>query len=338
MMMNFRTPSKLDHLKNCLAAIPQACYPMHSRVHSLRSFSFPSVQCYVKRDDELGFGISGSKIRKYRSLIPFLSTNKIQEVIIIGSAYSNHVLSLIQLLIENGFLPTLFLRGDPNRPLKGNSLLISLFISPSSIHWFSKSEWKNVELEADAYARKKQHATFVLPEGGFCSEALPGALTIVLDLLANEQEKKCTFDHIFIEAGTGFTASALMLGLHWIEHPACVHVILLAEDEQAFLASLKLCHEMFIQLMGCPFSFPENFVLHYPQKVKGFGKINSLLFKSIAHLARQEGFLTDPIYSAKLFITSKELLRQENIKGNVLIHHSGGSLTLMGFQDELQHL
>jgi hypothetical protein len=29
------------------------------------------------------------------------------------------------------------------------------------------------------------------------------------------------------------------------------------------------------------------------------------------------------------------LLTQERIEGNVLIHHSGGALTLMGFQEQL---
>ena len=139
-------------------------------------------------------------------MIPFLLANGFHEVVLIGSAYSNHVLSLIQLLIENGLQPTLFLRGDPNRPFQGNALLTSLFISPAHIHWFAKEEWKDVESQAHAYAKQQKPTPFVLPEGGFCFEALPGTLTLPLDILENEEEKKLTFDHIFIEAGTGLTA------------------------------------------------------------------------------------------------------------------------------------
>lgn len=326
---------KLKYLKSCLKAIPQANYPTHSRIHSLRSFIFPSIQCYVKRDDELGFGVSGSKIRKYRSLIPFLLANRIQEVVIIGSAYSNHVLSFVQLLIENGVKPTLFLRGDPNRPLQGNALLTSLFISPSRIHWLSLSDWKNVESLASSYASQQSHPIFVLPEGAFCSAALPGALTLVLDLLKNEIEHNIQFDHLFIEAGTGFAASALLLGLSWIEHPAHIHVILLAEEEEAFLTRLNLCQEMFAQFIQTSAPLPHNFTLHSPLLTRGFGQINAALFETILSLARNEGFLTDPIYSAKLFIESKRLIIQEKLQGNGLILHSGGSLTLMGFQHQL---
>lgn len=327
---------KLHHLKNRLLTIPKADYPIHSRIHPLRSLTFPSTQCYVKRDDELGFGISGSKIRKYRSLIPFLLSHHIQEVIIIGSAYSNHVLSFIQLLIENGLKFTLFLRGDPDRPLQGNALLTSLFILPSSVHWISQSDWKNVELLAQSYASKQSHSTFVLLEGAFCSAALPGALTLVLDLLENEHQHHIQFDHLFIEAGTGFTASALLLGLNWIEHPVHLHILLLADTKDAFLKRLSLCQEMFTQfIQTSPLSLIHNFTLHDPILTKGFGQVNSSIFETILYLARNEGFLTDPIYSAKLFIESQRVITQKKLKGHVLILHTGGSLTLMGFQPQI---
>ncbi len=329
---------RLQQLQDCLSAIPQVSYPMHSRVHSLQSFLFPFTSCYVKRDDELGFGISGSKIRKYRTLIPYFIQKGIQEVILIGSAYSNHILSLQQLLVENGLRSTLFLRGDSTSSLQGNSLLTSLFIPPSSIHWLSKKEWHSVESQAYFYAKQQPHTTFVLPEGGVSVEALPGALTLPLDVQDNEKEKGVHFDHILIEAGTGFTASALILGLNWLERPTTVHVVLLAEDSVAFLSQLKRCHAMFLELMqdSCP--FPQNFALHMPQLTGNFGKTKRFLFEAIAQLARDEGFLTDPIYTAKLFIESRCLLTQGKMQGNVLIHHSGGALTLMGFQDRLQKL
>lgn len=330
--------SDLDHFKSCLAAIPQADYPMHSRIHPLRSFHFPSIKCYVKRDDELGFGISGSKIRKYRTLIPFLVLKSIQEVAVIGSAYSNHVFSFIQLLIENGLKPTLFLRGDPHSPLQGNALLTTLFIPSECIHWLSKENWKNVESLANEYAKQKSHATFVLPEGGFCPQALPGALTLVLDIMKNEVENGIIFDHIFIDAGTGFTASSLILALSWLKHRACIHVILLADDQETFLTRLKNCQKMFHQFIQSSPPFPQNFILHVPKITPPFGKTSIFLFEKISEIAQREGFLTDPIYTSKLFIESEHLLNQGDMKGQVCILHTGGAFTLMGFQHKLQKL
>lgn len=328
--------TRLQDLRNRLTNIPQESLPMHSRIHPLQSFVFPDCKCYVKRDDELGFGISGSKVRKYRTLIPFFCKQGFREIVVIGSAFSNHVLSLIQLLIENEIQPTLFLRGDPDRLFQGNLLLSSLFVSASSIHWFSKADWHTVQSQAHAYAQKQQHPTFVLPEGGSIPAALPGALTLPLDVQDNEREHGLHFDHIFIEAGTGFMASALILGLAWLERATTVHTVLLAEDRAKFLSQLGSCHETFMQIMQTPCPFPQNFVVHDPHLTGSFGQIKPDLFEAITYIAQKEGFLTDPIYSVKLFLESRHLLNCGEICGNILILHSGGALTLMGFQEQIK--
>lgn len=316
-------------------SITQADYPSHSRIHPLKSFALPSVNCFVKREDELGFGISGSKIRKYRSLIPWLMQKGIEEVVLIGSAASNNVLGLNQLLIENKLKPTLFLRGDPSYSLKGNCLLSTLFAPAASIHWFSKNDWHAVESKADEYALKQPHPTFVLPEGAAVAASLPGALSLALDIAENEKKNGIAFDHIFIEAGTGFMACALLLGLSWLKRPSLVHVLLLAEDELAFHKRLKHCHEMFLDLMEDPAPIPQHFALHLPQFTGSFGKTSPMIFQFIKQLAQEEGFMTDPVYSGKLFFEAKRLLSTGEIKGNILIIHSGGALSLMGFQDQL---
>ncbi len=66
---------KLEFLKQQLE--PLADYQLQSRTHLLKNFK----NIYIKRDDELSFGISGSKIRKYASLIPNLLRHSIDEAI-----------------------------------------------------------------------------------------------------------------------------------------------------------------------------------------------------------------------------------------------------------------
>ncbi len=321
--------------KKKILKVPHEKYAVHSRIHPLKSISCPHLKPYIKREDELGFGISGSKIRKYRTLIPFLRSQNIEEVVLIGSSHSNHILSFSQLLIENEIVPTLFLRGDSQRTLEGNALLISLLVPPSSIHWVTKHHWHQVEKKAEDYAKGQSRKVYVLPEGGFSSAALPGLLTLPLDVIQNEKEGGLHFDHFFIEAGTGFTASSLILGLHALKHQGHCHVLLLAEDEEAFLSRLQMIHEMFCQLMGETFCFPKNFTLYRPLLTKGFGKISPDLFDTIIAIARTEGFFTDPIYLAKLVIESKRIIEEKRLKGNALLFHCGGALTLTGFQKQL---
>ncbi len=286
---------------------------LQSRVHSLRTF--PS-DCYVKREDELGFGITGPKLRKYSSLIPFFLQEKMNEVVVVGSAYSNHVMGISQLLIENGIRPILYLLGNKDYPVEGNLLFTKLLTD--SIRWVSREEWPHV-LEI----AKAEQEGFVLPEGGFLPQALPGAMTLATDIARNEEELGFSFDHIFIDAGTGLSAIGLLLG----GVNALVHVLLLADGEKQFLDKLHTFSE----------NPSQRFVLHRPKNARSFGSVNRAVFDEIQFLAKNEGFFTDPIYSAKLFLETRLLLSQNMIQGTKLIIHSGGAHSLHNASARFKH-
>lgn len=329
--------SKEVYLKQKIISITS--YIPHSRVHVLKTFNGSPSTSKVKRDDELGFGISGSKWRKYISLIPHLLNEHYQEALVIGSSYSNHVLGISQLLIENRIKPTLFLLGDPSRKRQGNLLLTSLLVPESQIQWLSHKEWLQVEALAANYIQENPLRTALIPEGACMQAALPGALTLALDILENEEKAKEEFQHIFIDAGSGLTAIATILAFTWLNKKTLLHVLLLADNEEQFLAKLKLFQkvfEQFIQVQLDWMNLLAQFRLHKPTIARSFGSVNTAILTHIQFLAREEGFFTDPIYSANLFLEAKKIIDTQALAGNVLVIHSGGALTLMGFQKELE--
>ncbi len=323
-------------MQDCIGTL--APYPLHSRIHPLKTFGDSQTPCFVKREDELGFGISGFKIRKYSSLIPHLLANKITEAILIGGAYSNNIVGLTQLLIENSIQPMLFLHGDTETKKIGNFLLSSLMVSNDSIHWINRNEWPNVQEIAELYAKKQSKQTMIIQEGASVAESLPGALTLALDILNNETQLGTTFDHIFIDSGTGMMAGATVLAFAWLKKTTNIHVVLMAEDETEFLETLSNLKTQFESLIGAQLKLPyikEKLKLYRPNTGRSFGSANKTIFEEIRRIIRTEGFLTDPIYSVKLFLESRRIIAGENIKGNCLLIHSGGGLTLMGFQEQL---
>lgn len=325
-----------NELKKCLSTISiDRPYQVHSRVHPLHSFTFPFSSCFVKRDDELGFGITGSKLRKYNSLLPALLKDEIEEVVVIGSAQSNNVLGISQLLIENRIQPTLFLKQPSHTEMKGNLLLTNLLVSDKDIHWIPGSKWNSAEQLAENYKQNNSKKIFILKEGASVTESLPGALTLPVDILKNEQQLNLQFDHIFVESGTGLMAIALILGYAWMQKTTTIHVLLLAGDDFYFLNQLTFFHRAFEKLVSSSIPIPNNFVLHQPKQCKSFGSTNSSIFKEIRFVARMEGFFIDPIYTAKLFIETRRILCEDPLTGNILINHSGGGLSLFGFHDRL---
>ncbi|MDF2550027.1 MAG: putative 1-aminocyclopropane-carboxylate deaminase [Chlamydiales bacterium] len=330
----------MSPLHQFLNRIGQPChYNLSSRSHPLNTFLGEGWQGFVKRDDELGFGISGSKLRKYASLIPWLKQEKIERAILIGSAFSNHILSLSQLLIEEQISSSLILLESQQKALTGNHLLIRLFHEGEDIHYLSRDRWQSKGQYAEELANAfqlKGEKVFIVPEGGACQEAILGSATLAEDILQNERQQGLSFDHIFVEAGTGFMASTLIATLPSEKQ---IHVLCLGDKEQAFLERLeKTQTDLQGLLPSVSPPFQRNFHLYRPQTGKSFGSIPSSIWSKIRQFARQEGFLLDPIYSAKLFFEGQRLIEEKKLKGNILFIHSGGTLNLFGFQPNLQSL
>lgn len=295
-----------------------------SRVHRLNHFPNDKVQCYVKRDDELGCGISGSKLRKYASLFPFLLEQGIKHLIIIAGPQSNNLLAALQLAREFKFKVTAFLLKPWQLTMKGNYKLSRLFLDEEEIVWVSRNEWATVKELAHDYLVELYEPGFVLEEGASVLQSMDGALTLAKDIILNERSLDLNFQHIFIDSGTGFSAAALIKGMSLFNHSACIHVLLLADNENKFRNKLS----QWIQ------DIPHNFLCHYPTTAKAFGSVNQTIKTEIKRLAREEGILADPIYAAKLFYESRQYIQSHHLTGSVLIIHSGGTLTMPGFQYE----
>ena len=304
---------------------------LHSRIHPLKSIQAPDTKVFIKREDEIGSSISGSKNRKYQSLLPAILKSGKNKAVVIGGPYSNNVLGCAQLLIENDITPLLLLRGPEPSKYEGNFLLTSLFIPDSQMHWIPKEEWKNLDTILGSYPD-----CFVIEEGACQKESLPGALTLPLDIIENEQEVHITFDHVFIEAGTGFTAIGLILGFLFLQKTPPIHILLLADTKEEFLKKLSYFYEVLKKLLPLPSLSTENLFFYIPTNAKSFGSTNQTIFEHIIKVSRTEGFLTDPIYSNKLLYESEKIIKENELRGNILLIHSGGTLTLMGFQRELE--
>ncbi|MES2345454.1 MAG: pyridoxal-phosphate dependent enzyme [Chlamydiota bacterium] len=306
---------------------------MNSRVHRLNTFDFPGVTAYVKREDELSFGISGSKLRKYSSLLPYLLKQNVEEVVLAGGVYSNHILAMAQLLREKGIKITLFLGGRcPHKPM-GNFIFISLIISKEDIHFVPAGE---EDAAAKAYTevlQKENKRAFHIPLGARMKESIPGALSLVYDLEKNEKELGITFDHIFIDSGTGTTAVTTILGFAMLEKKTHFHVIQMASTPERFENLITLFRDEFPTIHA-----PLCYSLYKPLTARSFGSTNASVWKSIAHMARYEGIFVDPVYNAKLFAEGRKILRKGEIQGNILFIHSGGGFALAGFMEELGNI
>lgn len=299
----------------------QSPWNLSSRIHPLHSFPDTVTTCYVKRDDELGSGISGTKLRKYSSLVPFLIAQQYSRLIIIAGPQSNNLLAALQIARELQLQVTVCLLKPKHTTVHGNFKLSRLFLTEQEIVWIDRSDWTKVDTIAQKLSNSYPDKTFILAEGASVLPAWSGAMSLGDDIIRNEKEMTILFDHVFIDAGTGFSAAALINRMHQLCHRVTIHVLLLADKKETFQAKL---------LNWVGFN-PANYLSFYPTTAKSFGAINHRVKTEIKLMAFQEGILADPIYAAKLFYASRHRIVEENLTGNILIIHSGGTLTMPGF-------
>lgn len=312
-----------------------------TRVHPIARSQYANL--WIKREDELSSGISGGKLRKYASLIPYLKRQQIDTVGMIGGPNSNNLVGLAQLLRENGISPLAFLREAADPQLRGNALLLALLLAPHETETISRRSWDNVEGLARQRLQnleKQGSRAHLLLEGCYGFPALLGTLTLPEDILRNERDCQQTFPRIYIDCGTGLSAIGLILGLERLlgsdSSNREVVVTLIAETESGFLeklAEMRACLEK-----AYPVTHDSRVNIRFLQPILSpkFGSISKALFDECRTIARETGLIMDPTYSVKHFAAAAaDHNKDGQSAAPSLFVFNGSALGICGFQDKL---
>ncbi len=309
-------------------------FALHSRVCKSLRLSNKNTSVFIKRDDELSAMISGSKYRKYATLIPFLLKNEIDSCFMIGSSFSNNLVGLAQMLLENNIDPYALILKSQNELIEGNHLFIKMLLPSSSIYEISRDMWpKRMEIAKKLSSHLSN--CLILDEGCKHSHAMLGSMTLGFDILENQRKLGLSFDQIFLDCGTGGSAIGFLLSLNFIGINPKVHIVSMTMEKEAFhheyLSQLKFIEK----LLDKPLQHYE-YTFSKPTKYKSFGATSPDLFRSLINIVRSDGIFFDPIYSLKLYLEAEKILKTKQSVKNALVVHSGGCLSLAGFQEKLR--
>lgn len=306
-----------------------------TRVHPIDFASARGSKVYLKREDETGFAITGGKQRKYASILPWLRDEEIEQVGLIGSANSNHLVSAAQLLLAAGIqaIPI----SKQNWTKGSNQDLLALLVDKTEWLEIEGAAWQDVEHFAASWAKRQTlsgRKTIFLPEGAFVPAALPGAMTLAGAILKDQAQLETNFQHIFIDAGTCLSAIGLAFGLAEAEYKGKMYVVSMAEDAHGFWMRWNRAIDWLpAREQAQANAFKNQIVLHRPVSGPRFGSKNQTVMDAIQRYARNFGLLTDPIYSAKLLMTAEAIIPLLPENEHVLIVHGGGAQSLLGFID-----
>jgi 1-aminocyclopropane-1-carboxylate deaminase/D-cysteine desulfhydrase-like pyridoxal-dependent ACC family enzyme len=324
-----------NQLQNSALRGGRSGFWLSSRVHTLRGWG---TRVWIKRDDELG--LYGSKYRKIQGLAAAIHDQKVEALVAWGGGRSQFLLGLLSMGRELDLTMHLLVKeGSPRHP-HGPDLLWPLLKGAATLETVSRSAWPQVENMArqtvDALTAQGKKV-FLVREGGAQIEALWGSLTLPLDIVQQEKELGLRFTKIWVDAGTGLTAQALILGLGLLQSQIHCEILLCAGSEAEFQKDLEqrraeLSHDL-QRTIPCA-----SFRCHRPLSARSFGATNKAVFQEIQRTAQESGVLLDPIYSAKLMMAVRASQPTWSAEEKVLILHAGGTSSLFGFPNELEAL
>ncbi|MFQ5753734.1 MAG: D-cysteine desulfhydrase family protein [bacterium] len=316
--MSFEYPDSIQ-----LAKVP----PPIEKLERLSKY-FEGAQVYIKRDDFTGIATSGNKIRKLEFLLAEAKEQNCDYVITCGGYQSNHARSTAIAAAKLGLKCHLVLRNSMGAALEGN-LFLSRLVG-ADIQYVTLEEYVRIDEEMNKIANEldsKGHRTYIIPEGGSNELGALGYLKGAEEIARQLKAMKLKIHHLVFAVGSGGTYAGLLLGKYLYNLPFQIHGINVCDDESYFINRifeiLKNARRRFkldLNLSKKDIHIIDGYV------GKGYGLSSQEEIDLIKTVAKAEGIILDPVYTAKAMLGLVDQIRKGTFKPeeNILFIHTGG--------------
>ncbi len=324
-----------DIFKKSLGFFPTPLVELKSLTSELKG---PKI--YIKRDDQSGLAMGGNKTRKLEFLIGDALSKKCDVIITGGAQQSNHCRQTAAAAAKEGLECHLVLGGEQPDRVTGNLLLDTLF--GATLHFcgeLRKGE-KIPEIFNQLIAQGKK--PYIIPYGGSNTIGALGFVAAVQEIQQQMKAQNLHFREVVFASSSGGTQAGLMVGKTLFKADFNILGICIDKDEIEGVSLEKYILNLANQLayaieLNIDFS-TQDVHLCTDYLGKGYGKVSTAEKEAIKLLARTEGILLDPVYTAKAMAGLIDLIRKQRYSkaDKVLFWHTGGAPALFFYNKQLQ--
>lgn len=306
-----------------LARLPTPLVPLtrFSKKHDL-----PTI--WFKRDDLTDTNASGNKLRKLEFSIGQAVSEGATRLITCGGTQSNHCRATAIIASQLGLKSHLILRGRPDSPIDGNLLLNKLV--GADMTFVNASEFEDLDklyAKADAHYKNRGETTYQIPLGASDEVGLWGYIEACLELKEQMESLNLDFDYLFSASGSGGTAAGLIIGQQLYNLRPKIFSFNVSQDAAYFETKISADIRTWQKRYGhqldesqIEINIEDNYV------GEGYGIASKPVFELIQDLARTEGVILDPVYTAKAFFGLISELKKGRFRDgeNIVFLHTGG--------------
>lgn len=294
------------------------------------------IDLWMKRDDCSGLAAGGNKARKLEFVLGDALKQGKRTVVTAGPVTSNHTMMTAAACRRLGLDVHVVLGGTRPVPASGNLLLTEDFGATVHLTPMDVANPSAAEVEAAvalAAAIVREHDAFFIPPGATMPAAVPGYASAV-DEIAGQCGGTWPFDVVLTPHGTGSTAAGLWVGLA-LSGVTC-RVATVAVARRDALERFGTPHPRVLgeqawahfDLPGTPGpSTTCEWLLGYGEA--GYAVPSAAADAALRRLARDDGYLLDPVYTARAFAGLEAEVARGAIPAGarVLFVHTGGLTT-----------
>lgn len=281
-------------------------------------------QLFMKRDDLLSFGLGGNKVRKMQAVAAEALAAGADTLITCGGAQSNHARATAAAGAALGLSVELVLNGTASSPPTGNARLDQLF--GATIHYVSSREARTPKMTEIATRLKREgRHPFIVPLGASTPTGALGLARGVAEIATGGVRP----DAIVFASSSGGTQAGLVAGCALFGlTPRIVGVS--ADESSSTLSDTvrELLSGIAARLGAKPETVGATRTIDVDDGFvgEGYGIPTPASLEATELVARREGILLDPVYTAKAMASLIARVRRGEFTKDqvVLFWHTGG--------------
>ncbi|MGB1270128.1 MAG: 1-aminocyclopropane-1-carboxylate deaminase/D-cysteine desulfhydrase [Flavobacteriaceae bacterium] len=270
-----------------------------------------SEHLILKREDLLGNGISGNKLRKLKFNILEAQKLGVTKIITFGGGYSNHILaaSYIKKIYDIDIIGVI--RGEELMgKIDDNPTLKKAQENGMQFHFVSREQYREKMSLSFIESLKMLYGDFyLLPEGGTNDLAIKGCEEILT-------EEDSQYNYICCAVGTGGTLAGLINA---------------SQSHQQVLGFSALKGD-FLKDDVSKLVTKDNWSIQTDYHFGGYAKVTKELIDFMNVFKTETNILLDPIYNAKMLFGVYDLIKSGYFSKNtsILAIHTGGVQAISG--------
>ena len=240
-----------------------------------------------------------------------------------GGAYSNHIHALAAAAHYFNFNVTGIIRGEAH--YASNPTLSQAQAWGMQLQFVDRKTYRLKEQQDYLAQLALDHPdTYIIPEGGTNTFAIPGVEEVVSELI---QQTPQPIDHLFTATGSAGTLSGLISGAIKHSPNTQVHGIAVLKNAEYLTAVV-------------PELVPEaqsiNWQLHTQYHEGGYGKVSPKLAEFCKHFTQHTQIPIEPIYTGKMLYALWQMIEQGDFAegANIVAVHTGGLQGLAGLKEQ----